>query len=92
MLHHYFLNSQFAIPTKEVWDAVYRPLGFGKEYEELRGEYEELRYYHRNDKGHCNVWTRAVLQAAQKESGHPCEKPVDLLQRIVRVSCRPGGV
>ena len=92
MLRHYFQNSQFAIPTKAVWDAVYRPLGFGKEYEELRGEYEELRYYHRCDKGHCNVWTRAVLNTAQKESGHPCEKPVDLLQRIIRVSCRPGGV
>ena len=91
MLRHYFKDSQFEIPTREVWEKVYVPLGFNKSYEELRESYEELRYYHRCDEKHCNMWTRPVLQASQKESGHPCEKPVDLLARIIRVSCRPGG-
>lgn len=91
MLRHYFQDSQFLIPTKQVWDAVYVPLGFDKSYEDLRESYEDLRYYNRCDEGHCNVWTRDVLNAAQKESKHPCEKPVDILRRIIRVSCRPGG-
>lgn len=91
MLRHYFQDSQFLIPTKQVWDAVYVPLGFNKSYEDLRESYEDLRYYHKCDEGHCNVWTRDVLNAAQKESKHPCEKPVDILRRIIRVSCRPGG-
>lgn len=91
MLRHYFQDSQFMIPTREVWEKVYVPLGFNKSYEELRESYEELRYYHRCDEKHCNMWTRPVLQASQKESGHPCEKPVDILRRIIRVSCRPGG-
>jgi hypothetical protein len=54
MLKHYFHNSQFSIPTKEVWDAVYKPLGFAleyedlwKEYEEMRKGYEGMRYYHK---------------------------------------------
>lgn len=43
MLRHYFHDSQFEIPTQNVWEGVYMPLGFGKTYEELRAEYEELR-------------------------------------------------
>ena len=91
MLRHYFRDSQFEIPTRAVWEGVYMPLGFDKSYEDLRESYEDLRYYHRCDEKHSNMWTRPVLQASQKESGHPCEKPVDILQRIIRVSCRPGG-
>ena len=45
MLRHYFCDSQFAIPTREIWDTVYRPLGFGKDYEELRSlMVEQLGY------------------------------------------------
>ena len=89
MLGHYFHDSQFEIPTREIWDAVYRPLGFGKEYEELRKEYEELRNYHRCDDMHCNIWHEPPIPSTNRL--HTCQKPVKILRRLIRVSCRPGG-
>lgn len=110
MLQHYFRDSQFAIPTREIWDTVYQPLGFGKgheelrkdyeglrkdyeelrrEYEELRREYEELRNYHRCDDMHCNIWHEPPIPSTNRL--HTCQKPVKILRRLIRVSCRPGG-
>lgn len=97
MLHHYFQNSQFEIPTQEVWEAVYMPLGFRRgnedlrrEYEDLRREYENLRNYHRCDAMHCNVWHVPPIPSTGRL--HTCQKPVEILRRIIRVSCPPGGV
>lgn len=102
MLCHYFQASQFEIPTAEVWAAVYEPLGFSvpfgaggyeglrQEYEGLRQEYEGLRYYHRCDLMHSNVWQ--VPQVPTTNRLHPCQKPVEILERLCRVSCKPGGV
>ena len=92
---HYFKDSQFAIPTRAVWEAVYEPLGFGKNYEELRKEYEGLRqeyeglrHTHANDAAHCNVWERETIPMQKRF--HTCEKPVDILSRIIRTSSRTG--
>lgn len=90
MLRHYFRDHQFELPTRAVWEAVYEPLGFGKEYEKLRQEYEELRHTHVNDAMHCNVWTRAAIPSQKRF--HTCEKPVDILSRIIRTSSRPGDI
>ena len=90
MLRHYFQNKQFELPTREVYKAVYKPLGFRKEYEELRKEYEELRNYHRNDPMHCNIWH--VKNVNTNNRYHTCQKPVSMLQRLIRVSCPEGGV
>lgn len=95
MLRHYFQVSQFEIPTAEVWAAVYEPLGFSVPfspggYEGLRQEYEGLRYYHRCDPMHSNVWQ--VPQVPTTNRLHPCQKPVEILERLCRVSCKPGGV
>lgn len=89
MLRHYFQDAQFEIPTREVWESVYKPLGFGKECEELRREYEELRNYHRCDAMHCNVWHEPPIASTGRL--HTCQKPVKILARLIRVSCRPGG-
>ena len=116
MLSHYFRDRQFAIPTQEVFEKVYQPLGFvyreesgqgydglkegyhalreGYEgmrqgYEALRREYEGLRNYHRCDPLHCNVWHVPPIPSNKRL--HTCQKPVEILERLVRVSCRPGG-
>lgn len=83
MLRHYFRDHQFELPTRAVWEAVYEPLGFGKEY-------EDLRHTHVNDAMHCNVWTRAAIPSQKRF--HTCEKPVDILSRIIRTSSRPGDI
>ena len=102
MLRHYFKDSQFEIPTRAVWERVYRPLGFKtdyeglqqeyeglrQKYEGLRQKYEGLRHRHMNDAAHCNVWQRSALPSVRRF--HTCEKPVDILSRIIRVSSREG--
>ena len=97
MLRHYFQDSQFEIPTREVYDGVYKTLGFRKEYEELRKEYEELRKeyeelrnVHNVDPMHCNVWHIPPLPSTGRF--HTCQKPVPLLRRLIRVSSPEGGV
>ena len=102
MLRHYFRDSQFEIPTREVFEGVYEALGFRyksdgcqgyvglrKEYEGLRKEYEGLRNYHRCDEMHSNVWNHPPIPSHGRY--HTCQKPVDILERILRVSCRPEG-
>ena len=104
MLRHYFQDSQFEIPTRVIWEAVYESLGFGKSYDELRQEYEDLRqeyedlrqgyeglrHTHVNDAAHCNVWERAAIPTQKRF--HTCEKPVDILSRIILVSSRLGDI
>ena len=89
MLRHYFQDSQFEIPTQKVWESVYEPLGFSKEYESLRQEYESLRNYHKVDDMHCNIWHRPPLPSTNRL--HTCQKPLDITERLIRVSCPPGG-
>ena len=97
MLRHYFQDSQFEIPTQDVWERVYMPLGFGKDYEALRKDYEALRKDyealrnpHHCDAEHCNIWHIPPIPSNNRF--HTCEKPVNILRRLVRVSSNPGDV
>lgn len=100
MLHHYFNDSQFAIPTQEVWETVYEPLGFGKDceslrkdYESLRKEYEELRpvFNILPEYQYSNIFTKEDKIFA-KNSPHPCAKPLNILEKLIKVHSRPGDV
>lgn len=97
MLRHYFKDSQFEIPTQAVWESVYIPLGFEKtyeamreEYEAMREEHEAMRNIHRCDPMHCNVWHMPPIPTQNRY--HTCQKPVEILERLCRVSSPPGGV
>lgn len=83
MFRHYFKDSQFEIPTADVYQKVFVPFGF-------RREYEGLRYTHHVDGNH-----KALIKCAPPNSTgrlHVCQKPVELLRRLVRVSSNPGDV
>ena len=104
MLRHYFKDNQFAIPTQEVWEKVYVPLGFDapynglkKSYDDLRASYtnlkkvySEMRNVHHCDPMHCNIWHHPPVPTNKRL--HTCQKPVDLLERMIRVSSNPGAV
>ena len=76
---------------------MFLPFGFRREYEDLRREYEDLRreyedlrYTHHVDSNH-----KALIKCAPPNSTgrlHVCQKPVELLRRLVRVSSNPGDV
>ena len=88
-------SSQWDLPTKETYEELKKiPLlknSFEvREYESLRQEYESLRYIHNLDTNHNNIWK----SKAKRNSGklHACEKPVDILERIIRTSSNEGDV
>jgi len=60
-----------------------------REYESLRQEYESLRYTHNLDTNHNNVW-----RSQERNNGkqHPTQKPIDLMERIVKTSSKEGGI
>lgn len=83
MLRHYFKDSQFEIPTQATWEAVYMPLGFGASYEELRNT-------HNVDAEHCNIWHVPPLATTGRL--HTCQKPTEILERLIRVSSKRAAL
>ena len=96
MLRHYFNDNQFELPTREVYEAVFVPLGFNyrsqgnQDYEALRQDYEALRPYHKCDRMHCNIWHEPPIPTNNRY--HTCQKPIKLLERIIRISSPPDAV
>ena len=101
---HFFYHSstQWDLCTIEVykeliklfnidkWEGFREYEDLRKEYESLRQEYESLRYIHNLDTNHNNIWK----SKAKRNNGklHACEKPVDILERIIRTSSNEGDV
>ena len=84
------------IPTKEQFKKLKSFLPIKQEYEELKQEYEELRqkyepyrYTHNLDADHKNIWTSNIRNSGKL---HPCEKPQDILERIIKTSSNEGDI
>jgi len=105
MAGHWFRSVQWALPTAENYEWLRGTLsslnGNGKylrreyedlrrEYEDLRREYEDLRRFFDMKTGDqkTDVWEFA---SERKRTGHPTQKPLELIAYMVRLSCRPGG-
>ena len=96
MSGHYFSPVQWALPTADNYaklQALFNSKGgeyLRKDYEDLRKEYEELRRYFdmRTGDQKTDVWR---FSPCAEKLGHPTPKPIDIMQYIVRLSCRPGG-
>ena len=63
-----------------------------REYEDLRREYEDLRrpFSVTADVPYTDVWTFPTVQHCKGK--HPCEKPLAMMEHIIRASTRPGAV
>lgn len=100
MLRHYFKDSQFEIPTRDIWERVYIPLGFSRgfdnikvEYENLRREYEDLRPPFNIQSGaNYNNYFTAAKENYSTGSPHPCSKPLNILERLIETHTNPGAV
>lgn len=98
---HYFSNSQWVFPTEDLYRKLqttgffqrpYRTLneqykGLREEYEELRLEYEKMRRPFNQDQNYTDVWTFPIT-SRQERWGHPTQKPLALIERIINVSSR----
>ena len=93
---HYTAKSQWCLPTAAHYaklQAAASDVDAGhlrREYEDLRREYEDLRRYFEitNADQKTDVWRFA----SPKRRSHSCQKPLEMLEYMVRASCRPGGI
>jgi len=90
----YWKTTQWDMPTPETYKQLIDTFGIDKwdgfrEYEDLRREYEDLRYVHNLDTNHNNVW-----RSQERNNGkqHPTQKPLDLMERIIKTSSREGDL
>jgi adenine-specific DNA-methyltransferase len=105
MAGHWFGRVQWALPTLENyewlrellhlrgnWEENAREGFLRREYEDLRREYEDLRrpFSVTADVPYTDVWTFPTVQ--HYKGKHPCEKPLAMMEHIIRTSTRPGAV
>jgi len=95
MAGHWFGTVQWMLPTEQNYKWL-RKLFAGdylrREYEDLRREYEDLRrpFSVTSDVPYTDVWTFPTV--GHYKGKHPCEKPLDMMEHIIRTSTRPGAV
>jgi site-specific DNA-methyltransferase (adenine-specific) len=91
---YYFSDIRWLFPTKENYIRMQKvAVGFfQKPYEELRAEYEELRakFNIQNGEDCHNTWYSSVKNNNGKL--HSCQKPQDLLQKIILKSSNENDI
>ena len=91
-----YLNSKFGgVYLNRVYENLkceYRDAQHQKklEHEDLRQEYEDLRYAFNYQNNSYNVWHLNFYK--ERRHGHPTQKPFDLIKRIVLTSSNEGDV
>ena len=92
MAGHWFERVQWTLPTAANYQWL-RDL-FNREQRDqfLRREYEDLRrpFCVTADVPYTDVWTFPTVST--RGSKHPCEKPLAMMEHIIRASSRPGAV
>jgi len=88
LVGHYLTDGQWMLPTAEMYAKLQTTGYFQKPYEELRKEYEELRYTFNVQRTHHSVWDYDVAT----KNGHPTVKPVDLISNIISHSSNENNV
>lgn len=89
-------QSQPHFITREKYEKIQKSGFFKRDYEELRGEFEELRqknknlrYTHNLDENHNNVWRFPTENTGKY---HPTQKPFKVIDRIIKTSTNEGDV
>ena len=93
-VNHWRSKSQFALPTKENYEAL-REYGKAvlKDYDELKKDFYEGRSYFDNTHDNMNnVWhfDRAGKKEREHTGGHATAKPIALCSRAIKSSSRDG--
>ena len=90
VIEHYWQTSQWCFPTKDIYENVLRTTGyFQKPYEELRLEYEDLRYTFNQPMGLTDVWQ---INFYKDKIDHPTPKPIELIKNIILHSSNPNDI
>ena len=96
---HFFYHSstQWELCTEETYNELIKEFNidefeFFRKYEDLRQEYEKMRYTFNLKEVQENI--SCVWENNDKNSGklHPCEKPLDILEKIIKASSNENDV
>ena len=98
MAGHYLTRVQWALPTKEKYEQLraYANRDGGdylqREHEDLRREYDCLRrpFNVTADVPYTDVWDFPTVK--HYPGKHPCEKPLEMMEHIVKASSRERDV
>ena len=102
-VNHWRSKSQFALPTKENYEAL-REYGKSvlKDYDFLKKDYDELKkdfyegrsYFNNTHDNMNNVWhfDRAGKDEREHTGGHATPKPIALCNRAIKSSSREGEI
>ena len=95
MAGHWFEQVQWALPTADnyLWlRQLFNTSDNGDGPQHLRREYKDLRrpFTVTADVPYTDVWDFPTVQGY--EGKHPCEKPVAMMEHIIRTSSREGGL
>ena len=88
-----FGSTQWLLPTRETYlkiVAAFHCDSWEACYADQIQEANAARFVHNLDANHCNIWISQEAQSGQKH--HPCQKPVDITERIIRTHTNPGGL
>ena len=84
----YFNSAQWQLPTKETYN-IYQSTGrFKRGYEDLRAEFENLRYTFNNPGKMSSVWQIPPA----RPNFHVTPKPEELMRRIIEATSNEGDI
>lgn len=89
----YWKTTQWDLPTLETYQELIDAFSINqwkrfRKYEDLRKEYEDLRYTFNNQKTHHSVWNYEIA----KKQGHVTPKPLELIENIIKHSSNENDV
>lgn len=92
--HHWFrFSSDFRIPTEENYKRLQEITRcFDRPYQEIRESFDKERNsfcFYNPEGDNCNVLFYDTPNSKDRE--HPTQKPVDLLERLIRTYCPERG-
>lgn len=96
MSGHWFDRSQFSFPSEAHYNTINNLVGNQlKPWAELKAEYKRIKQQRRHfavtkHVHYTNVWDFKPVQ--YYEGKHPCEKPHDLMQHIIKSSSKVGDL
>ncbi len=97
---HYFADSQYTFPTKEIYTMMQTTGFWRREYEELRREYEELRREYEELRRPFNAIEKYKFDCLKfdqeshitRNYDHPTVKPESLSVMLILTSSRKGDL
>lgn len=87
-------TSNFSLPTEETYNKLIKCFNIDKmdgfiDYKEVANKYNAQRYTHNLDINHNNIWRSNNYKSGWVDGIqglHPTQKPLDILERIIKTS------